>query len=105
MDMNTNFELLESFSKDNETWSYLRHKSTGLEIAFHQCETENPGFSFNFKTPVEDQYLGTSHVLEHCVLQGSQKYHFSLIDLLNLSCYSSFNGNTDFLSTKYFFYI
>lgn len=102
--MNRNYEILESFSKDKEIWSYLRHKTTGLEIAFHQCETEETGFSFNFKTPVEDPYLGTSHVLEHCVLEESERYSLSFLELLKLSCYSSFNALTDFVDTKYYFY-
>ena len=61
---------------------------TGLEIAYHQCETQESGVSFCFRTPVEDKYLGTSHVLEYCVLQGSQKYDVSFLDLKNFSCFS-----------------
>lgn len=102
--MNNNYELLETFSKNNEIRSYLRHKKTGLEIAFHKCETDETGFSFNFKTPVEDQYLGTSHVLEHCVMQGSKKYSVCFLELLKLSCYSKFNATTDLFDTKYYFY-
>ena len=68
--LNNDYELLETIQKDNETWSYLRHKKTGLEIAYHQYETQESGFSFTFRTPAEEQYLGTSHVLEHCVLMG-----------------------------------
>lgn len=102
--MNNNYELLETFTKDNETWSYLRHKKTGLEIAYHKCQTDETGFSFVFKTPVEDQYLGTSHVLEHCVLQESKKYSVSFLELLKLACYSSCNAETDFFDTRYFLY-
>lgn len=102
--MNTQYELLETHFINKETWSYLRHKKTGLEIAFHQCATEEAGFSFCFKTPIEDQYSGTSHVVEHCVLQGTQKYSVSFLELLKLSCYSNFNAVTDILDTKYYFY-
>ena len=102
--MNNDYELLETFQKDNETWSYLRHKKTGLEIAYHQYETQESGFSFTFRTPVEDQYLGTSHVLEHCVLMGSQKYDVSFLDLKNLSCFSNFNAETGSYNTRYFFF-
>ena len=102
--MNNDYELLETFQKDNETWSYLRHKKTGLEIAYHQCESEETGFSFCFRTPVEDPYLGTTHVLEHCVLQASQKYDVSFLQLLSLSVYTYFNAETTNLSTRYFFY-
>lgn len=101
---NNDYELLETFQKDNETWSYLRHKKTGLEIAYHQCESEETGFSFCFRTPVEDPYLGTTHVLEHCVLQASKKYDVSFLQLLPLSVYTDFNAETTNLSTRYFFY-
>lgn len=102
--MNNDYEFLETYKKDKETWSYLRHKKTGLEIAYHQCETQESGVSFCFRTPVEDKYLGTSHVLEHCVLQGSQKYDVSFLDLKNLSCFSNFNAHTNSYNTRYFFF-
>ena len=102
--LNNDYELLETFQKDNETWSYLRHKKTGLEIAYHQCETQESGFSFTFRTPVEDQYLGTSHVLEHCVLMGSRKYDLTFLDLKNLSCFSNVNAETGSYNTRYFFF-
>ena len=101
--MNKDYELLETFKKDKETWSYLRHKKTGLEIAYHQCETKESGFSFTFRTPVEDQYLGTSHVLEHCVLCGSKKYDVDFWELLSFSLVTSSNAFTDEYSTTYFF--
>lgn len=102
--MNNDYELLETFTKDKETWFYLRHKKTGLEIAYHQCEAQESGFSFTFRTPVEDQYLGTSHVLEHCVLTGSQKYDLSFLDLKNLSCFSNVNAETGSYNTIYYFF-
>ena len=92
---NNDYELLETFQKDNETWSYLRHKKTGLEIAYHQYETQEFGFSFTFRTPVEDQYLGTSHVLEHCVPTGSQKYDVDFWELQSFALFSSSNAFTD----------
>lgn len=101
--MNNDYELLETFQKDNETWSYLRHKKTGLEIAYHQYETQESGFSFTFRTPVEEQYLGTSHVLEHCVLTGSQKYDVDFWELQSFALFSSSNAFTDEYSTTYFF--
>lgn len=100
----TDYEILEIFTKENEIWTYLRHKATGFEIAFHKCETEELGFSFNFKTPVEDPYLGTSHVLEHCIFCGSEQYKTDFEKLIKLSCYTKFNAETDFLSTRFYFY-
>ena len=102
--LNNDYELLETFQKDKETWSYLRHKKTGLEIAYHQCESQESGFSFTFRTPVEEQYLGTSHVLEHCVLMGSRKYDLTFLDLKNLSCFSDVNAETGSYNTRYFFF-
>lgn len=102
--MNKDYELLETFKKGKENWSYLRHKKTGLEIAYHQCETQESGFSFTFRTPVEDQYLGTSHVLEHCVLMGSRKYDLTFLDLKNLSCFSDVNAQTDSFNTRFYFF-
>ena len=101
--LNNDYELLETFQKDNEIWSYLRHKKTGLEIAYHQYETQKSGFSFTFRTPVEDQYLGTSHVLEHCVLMGSRKYDVDFWELQSFALFSSSNAFTDEYSTTYFF--
>ena len=101
--MNNDYELLETYTKDKEIWAYLRHKKTGLEIAYHQCESNESGFSFTFRTPVEDQYLGTSHVLEHCVLTGSQKYDVNSWELLSFSLYTSSSAFTDEYSTTYFF--
>ena len=101
--MNNDYELLETYTRDKETWSYLRHKKTGLEIAYHQCETQESGFSFCFRTPVEDQYLGTSHVLEHCVLTGSKKYDVDFWELQSFSLITSSNAFTDAYSTTFFF--
>ena len=101
--LNNDYELLETIQKDNETWSYLRHKKTGLEIAYHQYETQESGFSFTFRTPVEEQYLGTSHVLEHCVLMGSRKYDVDFWELQSFALFFSSNAFTDEYSTTYFF--
>lgn len=101
--MNKDYELLETFKKDNETWSYLRHKKTGLEIAYHQYETQESGFSFTFRTPVEEQYLGTSHVLEHCVLMGSRKYDVDFWEWQSFALFTSSNASTGEFGTTYFF--
>ena len=114
--MKKDYELLETYTNEKGTWSYLRHRKTGLEIAYHKSEKGedrngqeaevNPvtGFSFCFKTPVEDPYLGTTHVLEHCVLCGSEKYKVHFFDLLDYSCFTDFNAETTDDSTRYFFY-
>ena len=110
--MNKDYELLETYTNEKGDWSYLRHKKTGLEIAYNKCvpeksETPDPpetGFSFCFKTPVEDPYLGTTHVLEHCVMCGSQKYKVHFFDLLDFSCWTDFNAETTERYTRFFYY-
>ena len=101
--MNNDYELLEASTKETEIKSYLRHKKTGLKIEYQQSNNNEKGFSFTFNTPVEDQYLGTSHVLEHTVLCGSQKYNVDFWDLLSFSFYTFSNACTDIYNTKYFF--
>ncbi len=102
--MTKGYELLDTYTKDSETWFYLKHKKTGLEILYHQSKASEKGFSFSFRTPVEEQYLGTSHVLEHCVLCGSQKYNVDFWELQRFSFYTFSNASTDIYSTRYFFY-
>jgi hypothetical protein len=110
--VNKDYELLETYTNEKGDWSYLRHKKTGLEIAYNKCvpdksETPDPpetGFSFCFKTPVEDPYLGTTHVLEHCVMCGSQKYKVHFFDLLDFSCWTDFNAETTERHTRFFYY-
>lgn len=102
--LKADFEILDTKKEEKGTSILLRHKNTGLKIDYNQCETENPGFSFCFKTPVEEPYLGTSHVLEHCVLQGSKKYDVDFLLLKDFSFYSDFNGITEADNTTYYFY-
>ena len=51
----------------------LRHDATGAGVFhLHNDDKENL-FSFAFKTPATDN-TGAAHILEHCVLAGSEKY-------------------------------
>ena len=51
----------------------LKHQVTGLDLYhLHNDDRENL-FSFVFKTPASDN-TGLAHIMEHCVLAGSEKY-------------------------------
>lgn len=49
------------------------HKKTGAQVLHVHCYDEENMFSVGFRTPPEDS-TGVAHILEHCVLAGSQKY-------------------------------
>ncbi len=49
------------------------HDKTGAELLHVHCHDEENMFSVGFRTPPEDS-TGVAHILEHCVLAGSEKY-------------------------------
>lgn len=51
----------------------FRHKITGTELLSVENDDENKVFSINFRTPPEDS-TGVAHILEHAVLNGSEKF-------------------------------
>ncbi|CCW72110.1 unnamed protein product [Phytomonas sp. Hart1] len=69
------FELLSVRSIDdlNLVAYAMRHTATGASYYHVDIEDNNNVFCIGFRTPAEDN-KGTSHVLEHTVLCGSQKY-------------------------------
>lgn len=64
-------EKEDTFNKGKGLW--LRHDRTGLQIVHFKTEDKKKFFSFNFKTPVDDD-CGIPHILEHMIFCGSQKY-------------------------------
>ncbi len=50
-----------------------RHEKTGTRLLSIINDDENKCFSINFRTPPRDS-TGVAHILEHSVLNGSQKY-------------------------------
>jgi Zn-dependent M16 (insulinase) family peptidase len=50
-----------------------RHEKTGARLLSIINDDENKCFSINFRTPPNDS-TGVAHILEHSVLNGSQKY-------------------------------
>ena len=57
----------------NATAHYYIHKRTGARLLSVINEDENKVFSINFRTPPKD-LTGVAHILEHSVLNGSEKY-------------------------------
>ena len=70
-----------SFSKiesreltDIQSQAHLyRHDETGAQVLFLQNEDKNKAFTIGFKTPPYDDN-GIAHILEHSVLNGSEKF-------------------------------
>ena len=51
----------------------LRHKKSGARAAVIENDDENKVFYIGFRTPVSDS-TGVPHIIEHTVLNGSEKY-------------------------------
>jgi Zn-dependent M16 (insulinase) family peptidase len=49
------------------------HDRTGAELLHVHCHDEENLFSVGFRTPPSDS-TGVAHILEHCVLAGSEKF-------------------------------
>lgn len=49
------------------------HADTGAQVLHVHCNDEENLFSVGFRTPPADS-TGVAHILEHCVLAGSQKF-------------------------------
>lgn len=69
------YEILEKREiTDLNSMSYLvRHKKTNARVALLSNEDENKVFYIGFRTPPENS-TGVAHILEHSVLEGSEKY-------------------------------
>jgi Zn-dependent M16 (insulinase) family peptidase len=57
----------------NLTAVSLQHEPTGARLLHLACDDPNNVFAVGFRTPPPDS-TGVSHILEHTVLCGSQKY-------------------------------
>lgn len=57
----------------NLTAITLQHEPTGARLLHLACDDPNNVFAVGFRTPPPDS-TGVSHILEHTVLCGSQKY-------------------------------
>ncbi len=66
-------EKFENLKAIDSSAVMLRHNATGARVAVFANDDENKLFSATFRTPPTDD-CGTPHIIEHCVLCGSEKY-------------------------------
>jgi hypothetical protein len=73
--MSKKFNLVQeqNIPELNATVRYYIHKKTGARLLSVINDDENKVFSINFRTPPKDS-TGVAHILEHSVLNGSEKY-------------------------------
>jgi presequence protease len=57
----------------NSTLMCFEHEKTGAKLTAVKNDDDNKTFCITFKTIPED-CTGVAHILEHCVLSGSEKY-------------------------------
>lgn len=93
---------IEEINEISSVAIYLRHKKTGLEV-FHLLNDDTENLcSFCFRTPSENS-TGVSHILEHSVLCGSEKFPIRdpFIHLENQSLKTYLNALTGQMTTMY----
>ena len=73
--MSKKFSLLQeqTIPELNAIVRHYVHKRTGAHLLSVINDDENKVFSINFRTPPKDS-TGVAHILEHSVLNGSEKY-------------------------------
>jgi len=73
--MSKKFTLLQEqeVPELNANVKYYIHKKTGARLLSVINDDENKVFGITFRTPPNDS-TGVAHILEHCVLAGSEKY-------------------------------
>lgn len=92
--MNTNFTEIKSkyIPCENSFGSWFKHKKTGLQIFHFKCNSAKNYFRFVFNTPADDRY-GTSHIVEHLIYRGSEKYPVDMMNnLINSNSLNYTNG-------------
>ncbi len=69
------FTLMDKiYSQDYQADVYLfAHQKNGGQVVYVASDDQNKWFNISFKTPAVDN-TGVNHILEHTVLEGSQKY-------------------------------
>lgn len=69
------FELVreETVAELNGAAKLYRHVKSGAELLSIECDDDNKCFTAAFRTPPPDS-SGLTHILEHSVLEGSEKY-------------------------------
>lgn len=101
---NYGFKLVRQTYIDSSKTTAMEyvHVKSGAKLIFLENADPNKTFSISFRTPPSDN-TGVNHIIEHCLLDGSQKYPVNnmLKMMSNRSLYSNANGtayadHTDF---------
>lgn len=72
--MNSNYTLIEQRDlPEQQSTGFLYAHVSGARILYMKNDDDNKVFNVTFKTPPYDS-TGLPHILEHCVLNGSEKY-------------------------------
>ncbi|MCL2063641.1 MAG: insulinase family protein [Candidatus Cloacimonetes bacterium] len=91
------FEIQETrFVKELNANVYMyKHSKTGARLMHIDADDTNKVFSIAFRTPPENS-TGVAHIVEHAVLNGSEKYPSKepFVDLLKGSLYTFLNAMT-----------
>lgn len=71
------------------------HRGTGARVLVLSNDDDNKVFSVGFRTPPVDS-TGSPHIVEHCVLSGSEKYRTKepFMDMLKGSLQTFLNAMT-----------
>lgn len=98
------FKLLDSYHLDDincDAFIY-KHTQSGAHLMYLKNDDTNKVFSATFKTPPTD-HTGVPHIVEHCVLSGSRKYHTKepFMDLVKGSMNTFVNAMTFSDKTMY----
>jgi presequence protease len=75
MKSKANFKIIEQkfVQEYSSEITLFEHIKSGAKVLFVENDDTNKVFSVSFRTPVSDS-TGVPHILEHSVLNGSQKY-------------------------------
>ncbi len=73
----------------------LRHATSGARLLYLACDDENKAFAIGFKTPPANS-TGVFHILEHSVLDGSEKFPLKepFVELIKGSMQTFLNAMT-----------
>ena len=93
---NKNYKLLKEQKLNHiNAEAFLYSHASGARVLHFKNEDSNKVFSIAFRTPPADE-TGIAHIMEHCVLNGSQKYPLKdpFNELANGSLYTFLNAMT-----------
>ncbi len=94
---NHQFKLIQStqIKEINGTAHIYKHEKMGTQVLYLQNDDDNKVFTAAFATPPTD-HTGVAHIVEHCVLSGSRKYHTKepFMDLIKGSLQTFLNAMT-----------